>query len=145
MSVPTSYNESDLASYMHSVLGSVADVLSWTVPSSYSEPINEALLAYGVNDVSLATDIRKLRTLARREVWRAVMQATAAHIDVQLDGESFDQSQVHEQARTQFQMAQQQVLDAGYDDLSQPESWVAGVKYKQDPYGIDYIEKRMNV
>lgn len=141
--VPAAYvKSSDLAGYMHRQLGTVADVLGWTVPGSYEDTIDETLLAYGVDSIGDATDIRKLRTLARREVWRSVMQATASHIDVQLDGESLDQSQVHTHARQQFQIAADAVDTAGYDDLGTPAAYVASVNYRHDPYDATQDHER---
>ena len=79
MAAPTSYDENTLAVYMDTLLGSLADVLDWTSGSgSFDEAINETLLAYGVDDIADATDIRKLRTLARREVWALAVQALVA-------------------------------------------------------------------
>ena len=79
MPIPASYTESTLASYMDSVIGSLADVLGWANSSSdYDEAVTDTLLAYGVDDIANATDMRKLRTLARRAVWQAAVNALVA-------------------------------------------------------------------
>jgi len=120
MALPASYTETSLATYMHTLLGPVALTLGWSVAAgSYDEPVNEALGAYGVDDIADVTgraNIVKLRVLARREVWRAVVQATASHYDVNADGSSRHRSQIQAQAREALALAEIDALpyDAAY-------------------------------
>lgn len=120
MALPSAYTETELATYMHAILGPVAATLGWSVAAgSYDEAINETLGAYGVDDIAdVATraNIVKLRTLARREVWRAVVQATASHYDVNADGSSRHRSQIQAQALVALERAEIDALpyDAAY-------------------------------
>jgi hypothetical protein len=133
MSIPASYTETTLATYMHTILGPVAATLGWSVAAgSYDEPVNEALAAYGVDDIadiSGRANITKLRALARREVWRAVMQATASHYDVKADGANRSRSQIHTQAKAAYELA---CIDA----LSYDPAYIVGVTTVDyaDPY-----------
>jgi hypothetical protein len=106
MPAPTSYTEAELAAFMHSVLRSVATQLGWSAPGSYTEVVNEVLLAYGVDDIASATNIQQLRLLARREVWRAVVEETAGDYDVRSkDGAEAKRAQINTNARAAYKLA----------------------------------------
>ncbi len=134
MAIPASYTETTLKAYMHSTLGPVASTLGWSVDgSSYDEAADEAIAAYGVDDVTgiMGRDnIRKLRALARREAWRAVMQATTSHYDLNTDGASRNRSQIHAQATEQYAMADSECMT--YEDRYTISP--ATVGYPGDPY-----------
>ncbi|HXI15486.1 MAG TPA: hypothetical protein VNM48_03870 [Chloroflexota bacterium] len=101
MPLPTSYSDASLAEFMAAVVGSAADPLAWTVASgTYDEPVLDAIILYGggITAVSQATDIPKLRTVARYAVWRAVADATSGLVDIATDQDSFKLSQVSKQA-----------------------------------------------
>jgi hypothetical protein len=106
VTVPTSYTEATLKAFMHATIGAVADSLEWTtVGTKYDEAMIETLLAYGVTDIANATDIKKLRALARREVWRSVLAEVSSDIDFSADGARYSQQQLFTMAQQQFQMA----------------------------------------
>lgn len=108
MPVVTSYTEQELADYMRDILGDVAVTLEWTDTDdlgNYKEAIQETLQAYGISTIDQAIDVRKLRTIARREVWRAVMMATASNYRFGSDREQYFRQQFHEQAKAQFAIA----------------------------------------
>ena len=131
MAAPTSYTEATLKAYMHSVLGAVATSLGWSVAgSSYDEAVNEAIIGYGVTDIANATTIQKLRALARREVWRAVMAEVSGDYDHSIGGMSVKRSQAYEQAEKQFRLAQSDCMALGADGW---EMAVDAVEYN-DPY-----------
>lgn len=138
MALPASYTEAELAAYMHSVLGSVATALGWSVAGeSYVEPVNETLAAYGVDDIAAISgraNIVKLRALARREVWRAVVAQSAAHYDVTADGASLTRSQIQAQAREQLRLAEIDCLT--YDPAYRVS--VTGIDHN-DPYKPEEI------
>lgn len=118
MPVPTSYTEEQLATFMHGCLGDVATELGWSVDGgSYSEAVTEALLAYDVADIADATDMRKLRALARREAWRAAVASLAARYDFTADGASHHLSQIH--AAAQAALAAAEADAARYDTAYQ--------------------------
>jgi hypothetical protein len=118
MAIPGAYSDSTLKAYMHSVLGAVATTLGWSVAGGhYDEAVNETVAAYGVDDVTTVAgrdNIRHLRALARREVWRAVMQATVSHYDLSTDGAQRSRSQIHTQAKEMF--VQSEVDCTAYGD-----------------------------
>ncbi len=76
MAVPSAYTETELKQFMVTALGHIAPVLTWTVDTAQiGEAINDTLLEYGVNDIEDATDIKKLRALAKFTVWQAAQEA----------------------------------------------------------------------
>lgn len=134
MPAPSVYTELTLKDYIHRILGAVADVLSWSVPNgSYDEIVNETLLVYGESDISEITgedNIRKLRTLARRETWRAVIQETAASYDFQSGGGSYSRSLIHK-------MAMENLAKAESDASEFDPAWNVSIdtlNHLHDPY-----------
>lgn len=134
MPAPEFYTEDTLAMYMDSVLAGVAEVLGWSVSAgSYVEPVNESLLVYGVDDIGLISgrdNIKKIRAIARREVWRQVVNATAADYDFDADGGRYSRSLIHKMAMENLSRAEAEAAE--YDPL-----WRVGVDavtYKHDPY-----------
>ena len=114
------------------------------VASSFAEAVNDVLLAYGVNTIAEATDIRKLRTFAAIEAWRVVVNATVAEYDQSRDsGESqvWDKrNQLHTNARKQLEVAEARAAELGYvaDNTSYNTVSFATVTYT-DPYSITEI------
>lgn len=88
MAVPDPYTEPALMQFMHAEMGEVAAQLGWTVAaSSYQPAVDEALLAYGETDISQitgASNLIKLRALARREAWRLAATSLAGEVDFRL-------------------------------------------------------------
>lgn len=142
MPIPETYTEEELAEYMHETLRAVAGVLGWSVAGgSYTEPVNETLVAYGQPDISQITGleaIRKLRTLARVEAWRAVVSETVADYDYQADGGNFHRSQAHAHAKAMLYQAEQDALAFSpvYRVI------VNRVDHKHDPYQYREDEDR---
>lgn len=140
MAAPSSYTEQTLAEYMHGVLGNdeMARALSWSVAEGdYGDAVDETLLAYGVDDISEISgrnNIRKLRTLARRELWRLVMQRTAGMHDttagVEAGGEEF--SQIHAHARKMYDIADGEAQP--YDSAVDYAMGKTAVRYTGDHY-----------
>jgi len=77
MALPSSYNESTLTRYMLDTLGSIATTLSLTA-IDMGETVNDVLAAYGVSDIANATDVVKLRALARVGALRRAQAASLA-------------------------------------------------------------------
>jgi hypothetical protein len=129
---PASYTEATLATYMHTVLGNTAAELGWSAPASYSEAINETLLSYGAATIDLATNVRKLRALARVEAWRLVVQQTAAEHDYSPGSGTvgFRRGQIQAQALAALAMAERDAAE--YDD--QYVVTVSPVRRAHDPY-----------
>lgn len=122
MPLPAAYTEETLAQFMHTVLGPVASTMDYVTPEGdagdYAEAVNETLLAYDISDIADATDIKKVRVLARREAWRKVMDETAGHYDVSADDASYKRSQLHEQAKANFEQAATEAAQYDSADFS---------------------------
>lgn len=144
MAVPTVYTEDELADYMIGLAGEIAtQKLGWTIDDLY-EAVNDTLLAYGETDISLitgATNIRYLRLLARRELWKAIMQATAHEFSfgAALPGSTnTSRQQLHEHAKQMFYEAQIELsAEFGTNDVSRVVG-IATVDYS-DPYSDEDI------
>lgn len=140
MPVPTSYTEATLADYMHAVLGPVGVALNYMPATAYREPITETLLTYGTTDIATiagAANLRKLRTLARVEVWRMVVGHVSGDFDFTADGATFSREQLHAMATANLKqaMADAEVYDEA--DAAFDSSYRVGkdrVTYPQDPY-----------
>jgi len=103
MALPASYTEATLKSFIHAELGTHASYLEWTVDGgSYDEIVNDALGMYGASDIATitgASNIQKLRTIARLCAYRKVMDQYAAKFDFSADGNSIQHSQLHAMAK----------------------------------------------
>lgn len=134
MAIPSGYTEQALAAYMHDVLGAVGTSLDFSVTDGdYAEAVNDALVAYGVDDIQTVSgraNIARLRALARVEAWRLVVRNTAGDYDFQADGARYNRSQIHAQAQENLQEALNDA--AAYDP-----SYRVGIDrivHKHDPY-----------
>lgn len=104
--VPVAYTRDELALFMLQTIGPAAKVLEWDTVASYDETVNDTLIAYGVDAIAEATNIPLLRAYARREVWRAVMDAVAIAYDIRTpDGEQLSRSQMYAHAQEQYDRA----------------------------------------
>ena len=129
MAAPTAYTEPQLADYMFRMLGQTATALGLE-ESSFDEAVNDALLACGVDAIADATDIPRLRALARREAWRLAAATAAGEFDFSTAGSSFSRSQLRRHVEAQLKHAEDDALayDAGAG-LS-----VSAVFRPHDPY-----------
>ena len=125
MAYSTAYSEPELAAYLSTVVGSISDVLGWDSGDwHYLEAINEALAAYGTDDIASITgtaNVRKLRALARRELWRSVVAGLASFIDFNApDGQALKESQYQAQATATLQQTEAdcQALGIASDGLT---------------------------
>ena len=135
MAYPSSYTESTLKGYMHTVLADVATVLGWATATHYGEAVNEAVAAYGVDDVTAIagrTNLYKLRALARREAWRAACGALAAKFDFSADGHAVKRSDLYNHAQAELQRAESEAL--AFDAASGYNVGTASVEYSDDWY-----------
>ncbi|MCA9936192.1 MAG: hypothetical protein H6662_15605 [Ardenticatenaceae bacterium] len=138
MTVPSAYSEATLKTYLHGILsrGGIAATLDWQIEAgSYDEIITDTLLAYGVDDIAEATDVAKLRALARLALWEAVETAVPLEINYTADGATFNREAIFQHVQTMLQRAR---LDAfAYTDDYQVD--VLGVQRDYDPYdAIDF-------
>ena len=114
MALPTIYTEETLAAFMRDCLKTIAKDLGWTTDAPFAEPINETLLAYspnGVTPIADATDIARLRALARIEAWRAVVEGTTGDYDASSKDDEMKRSQVNAQAKSALADARNQLTE----------------------------------
>ncbi|HEY3310561.1 MAG TPA: hypothetical protein VGK00_02870 [Anaerolineales bacterium] len=134
MTPPTVYTEKTLSDFMHQELGKVAVILAYTVGAgdagSYAEAVNETLLKYGQVLIANATDISKIRALARVEAWKKACNDLAALYKFTSDDASYERNQIFDQAEKNLGMALTLSLpwDAGYQIN------VTRVRPVHDPY-----------
>lgn len=130
MPAPTVYTEQTLTAYMLSVTSKISSVLQLDA-HDFTEAVADTLLAYGVDDISSATRIAKLRALAKVEAWRTVKAATAGQVTFSADGSSFNLSDLREQAQSNLETAE---LEAMHYGLTGYAVGVAAISYANDPY-----------
>jgi hypothetical protein len=113
MPVPTSYSESQFAAYLVTTLDTLEQVLNWDQGDPrVREAVADALLDYGVSDIADATDIRKLRALGRRAIWRAVANATAGfYAFTDVGQQQFSRQQIHDHAVAMLKQAEVESLE----------------------------------
>jgi sulfite reductase alpha subunit-like flavoprotein len=138
MAVPTAYTTTSLAVYLKYVPGDIIDVLGWNTDSpQVQEAVNDALLEYGVTDAATITgidELRRLRALGRRAIWRAIVQATANWYSITDNGQKLERQQVHAQALTAYEQADNDCRAAGADPALAVN--VIHVQRVRDPYAV---------
>src|SRR4051812_31054161 len=138
MAVPTVYTTTSLAVYLKYVPGDLLDVLGWDTDSpQVQEAVNDALLEYGETDVASisGTDaVRRLRALARRAIWRAIVQATANWYSITDNGQKLERQQVNDQALKALEQADIDCRAAGADPALSVN--VLHVQRVRDPYAV---------
>ena len=134
MQVPSSYNEASLRAYVVTALGAVATVLGWTpLDLRVENACIDALFMYGASTPEEATDVAKLRLLARVAAWRAVISDVTADYDFSADGASYNRSKVHAQALSSLKQAEADVMAQGY---SMYNAYIDPIVYRHDPYAV---------
>jgi uncharacterized membrane protein len=157
MPVATSYTESSLASYLDDAVGPMAAVLGWsTSANSYNLPINRAMRALGLSDVTTVTaaaDLAALEAVATRETWRLVVQHLATRYDISLDQQSLKRSQLQAMAKEALILAEADTVlalaVAGVTLVASGRAsvQVSSINYRSDPYGarLDALLPLLNV
>jgi hypothetical protein len=139
MAAPTSYTETTFKTYLDGRLGSLADALKWTVAGgNYDEAVNDALLAYGTDDItaiSTAENINLLRAYGRYFLWKSVAEATVNEIDYTHadSGATYKHSQIHKQAKSMMDTAAADIAALG-GDVSGYELTAHDIVYTDDLY-----------
>ena len=128
MAIPSEYTEEELKTYMLGVLQSVGPASEWTT-DDFDEEVIDVLLQYGVTDISQATDIGKLRAIARVISWRKLMSAVSGDFDFSADGGQYSRSQVFKQAQAQLSEAERSAADYLTENAA-----VIGSMVFYDPY-----------
>ena len=134
MTLPTVYTEKTLAEFMHNELGKVAGITGYNVgvndAGSYAEAVNETVLAYGVTSIINASDIQKVRALARVEAWKKACNDLAALYKFSSDGASYERQQMF--ANAQLNLGRALTLALQWDPSY--EITVTKVRPVHDPY-----------
>lgn len=134
MPVPVAYTETVLASTMLQWLDDLAGVLGWDIGApQVQDAVAETLLDLGVSDISLVVttqQIRGLRALGRRAIWRAVVEATSSKYDFADSDAKFTRSQMHTQALESYRLAD---TDCRAFDPNYAVS-IVSLRRPQDPY-----------
>lgn len=108
MAAPSTYSETTFADYLASQIDQVAGALGWDAGSvAVLEAVNDALLDMAVSNIASVSDIRGLRALGRRAIWRAVVQATAGNYAfTDVAQQTFNRQQVNAQAQAMLKIAE---------------------------------------
>lgn len=139
MPAPTEYAEEELAVFILRTARGVAPALNWVTQADVQEVIDETLLSYDVSDITAATDIRKLRILARYHTWKAAVEQLAGKMSTTVAGVTWNRDRLQAQAKEAFQLAKdeaavyiaEQIDEADVTDVirvTQLEPW------SRDPY-----------
>lgn len=144
--IPTAYTEGEIAAYMITSLTKVAGVLEWTASSGeVLDAVIETLLAYfgeagAESTIDHATDIRKLRVLARRAIWRAAVVALGTEYTFSTDGQSFQRSDMAKYASAMLATAEADA--AAFDTGTAQPITMMTLRYPADPYIVIPPEER---
>lgn len=120
MPAPTSYTEETLKAYLHDCAKRAGVNLEWSVAAgSYDETVADTELVLGTA-VADTTNIRALRAVARRELWRAIMQGTShlATSQTGVAGSIAFGKTVFDRAKDLYKQASEEVDSLGMDELS---------------------------
>jgi hypothetical protein len=144
--VATQYTEGAFAEYLVSVLDGLASTLDWNSGDPrVQEALADALLEYGdttIGNISGTDNLRKLRALGRRAIWRAVVQASVGHYSfTDVAQQKFSREQVNEQARKMLELAELDCRAAGAD-AGYAVSLVS-ISRPHDPYAVIPDEERV--
>lgn len=141
MAMPTAYTESSLISYMRTITKAVSESLNLN-SGDFQEAVNDVLDVYGVDDIADATDISKLRALAKVAAWRTVndLLITTAY-DFSADGGSYKLSQMKEGAEKALELAEQAAAEAGYSVGYAIE--IGTLTRPNDPYVSDCLDDEL--
>lgn len=136
MPPPTQYSEAQFCDYLASVLHEVAPIIDWDAGSvQVLEAKNDALLELGQTDIALITstkDLRGLRALGRRAIWRAVVQAVSAKYDFSDSDAKFTRSQIQAMALESLKLAESDCLEFS----PMYAATIVRVSRPQDPYQV---------
>ena len=142
MPVVISLTESDVKEYMEAVLGDTAQKLGWSVgEDDFDEPTNEVLYSLGESSFSYVTsqgEVKKVRSVARVEVWRAAMYYTVHETSFSAGAPGTGQTsraEVHRHCKAMFELSKSQFVGDYPDDETSRNAQRWAVNYDYDYYG----------
>lgn len=114
MPAPIAYTEPELAAFMHNELRLMAPLLDLSLEgagglSSYAEAVNDTVLAYHNNatgTIAEATDMLRLRALARVKAWTLAAGHAASLYDSASEDQKESLGQVYKNTLKQLDIAQ---------------------------------------
>ena len=141
MAIQTSMTEQEVKEYMEDVLGDTAPKMGWSVGGhDFDEPANEVLYSLDQADfsfVSTQADVKKVRAVARVEVWRFAMFSTA-HETIHSTGApgtgQTSRSVIHQHCKEMFQQAKSHYTELFPEDQPDVEVTRWAVTYDGDYY-----------
>jgi len=138
VAVPTSYTEASFSRYLLTSLDQVGVTLGWDVTDLVvNEAVYDALFDYGETDITAisgAPNLRRIRALGRRAIWRAVVQATSDYYSITDNGQRLERQQVNAQARQSLTLAEQDCIAIGA--ASEYGVTVHAIVRPHDPYAV---------
>ena len=128
----------ELADYLMSYLGQVGKDFGWTNKSDFGTIIEDTLLLYGVKTEAEATDLVKLRSLAKMVAWGFVLSSLSANYSFSADGATYNRNQYYEMAKSNYSNC----LSECYMYLPDYSIETGKLNTEQDPYSYLPYEYR---
>ena len=135
MPVPTSYTEETLSQFMFDILGATGVALSLDPEVNFAEAVIQTLVDYGISEIDAATDIFKIRAIARVHAWEVALATVASDYNFADGGARFDRGQMHDHIIKMRDAA----LFAAIPYLSDYQVRAEGISHTQDPYVFQEI------
>lgn len=131
--------EADLALFCQGQLHRLSKIIEWDSMVDYVDVVDDTLIAYGVSDISEATDIAKLRALARVEVWQAAVAALVPDVDYTDPDGSNSMAQLQNNALVALKQAERRADQMGYRARPAPVLGIVRVTRSGDPFAAPAV------
>jgi len=142
MAFPTRYTDATLLAYMLASLGSVGDILGFGMGTLVlTEAANDVLFDYGITDAADATDMIKIRALARYHAWKTALTEVSLDYNFSDAGAKYDRGQM-------FDHVEKQLLKFKKDALlylSDYQIESSTIDWKADPYEFVPLEDKPRI
>lgn len=137
MTPPTSYTEATLKTFMWTELQDVADAVGLDQTTMLDEAVNDTLIEYGVSVITDATDIKKLRALAKYFAWKLAVSQVSADYAFSEASASYQRNQALEGLLKRLAIAEREALPY----LTSYAVGTVLTEYPEDPYNTyTYID-----
>ena len=143
MPVPSIYTEPALRAFVVRELGATATVLGWDESAwDVEEAVNDALLQYhgGAGTIGDATDVARLRVLARFAAWRAAVGGLAHKVSAAAGDQRMDLDKHFRQAGEMLALARSDASAYGVGGFAVT---VGRLVHTQSPY--EYVDPAYQV
>lgn len=139
MALLSAMAEADLALFCQGQLHRLSKIIEWDSMVDYVDVVDDTLIAYGVSDISEATDIAKLRALARVEVWQAAVAALVPDVDYTDPDGSNSMAQLQNNALVALKQAERRADQMGYRARPAPVLGIVRVTRSGDPFAAPAV------